>query len=295
VLPACLPSLPSFTLLTACHTMLLDVLLLPHCRLRADLAPYLSKHCQPQLAEIIADRIKRVSLRLSDRTSRNLSYCIDVHKALSALLLARQQWVLQGRQLEEQQQPEQPDEQQQGLATVHDAWQQQQQQQQMYGLAGDSGSFARSVSCGSMGSDSSSSGMGAGKSAATLASVAAAAAAAAAPRTGRGLFGLLPFGRPARAEQQEQQQQKQEDDQQQDGGSMTWSDAGTADTTAAAATAAPPLPAAAVQHSSNAFDGMFGSDSRMGVPGSLHRISAMRNRRGAIYGLTYRCGSHLCY
>ncbi|WIA32455.1 hypothetical protein OEZ86_003276 [Tetradesmus obliquus] len=35
------------------------------------------------------------------------------------------------------------------------------------------------------------------------------------------------------------------------------------------------------------------SDNRMGVPGSLHRISAMRNRQGDIYGLTYRVGRHL--
>lgn len=36
--------------------------------------------------------------------------------------------------------------------------------------------------------------------------------------------------------------------------------------------------------------GDFGADNRAGVPGTLHRISAMRNRRGAIVGLTCRVG-----
>lgn len=35
---------------------------------------------------------------------------------------------------------------------------------------------------------------------------------------------------------------------------------------------------------------MFGSDQRMGVPGTLHRISAMRDKQGQICGLTYRIG-----
>ncbi len=37
----------------------------------------------------------------------------------------------------------------------------------------------------------------------------------------------------------------------------------------------------------------FTSDNRMGVPGELHRISAMRNREGQIIGLTYRIGRHM--
>ena len=36
--------------------------------------------------------------------------------------------------------------------------------------------------------------------------------------------------------------------------------------------------------------GMFGDDNRAGLPATLHRISAMRNRRGAIVGLTLRVG-----
>ncbi|KAG2447382.1 hypothetical protein HYH02_007710 [Chlamydomonas schloesseri] len=37
---------------------------------------------------------------------------------------------------------------------------------------------------------------------------------------------------------------------------------------------------------------LFGSDNRCCVPGSLHRISAMRDNAGRIYGLTYRVGRH---
>ncbi|BCM91122.1 hypothetical protein IAD21_02986 [Abditibacteriota bacterium] len=36
--------------------------------------------------------------------------------------------------------------------------------------------------------------------------------------------------------------------------------------------------------------GSFGDDNRAGLPATLHRISAMRNRRGAIVGLTLRVG-----
>ncbi|EFJ50933.1 hypothetical protein VOLCADRAFT_57504 [Volvox carteri f. nagariensis] len=36
--------------------------------------------------------------------------------------------------------------------------------------------------------------------------------------------------------------------------------------------------------------GEFGADNRAGVPGTLHRISAIRNRRGIIIGLTCRVG-----
>jgi hypothetical protein len=38
---------------------------------------------------------------------------------------------------------------------------------------------------------------------------------------------------------------------------------------------------------------LFGSDNRAGVPGTLHRISAIRGRRGDVLGLTYRVGRHL--
>eukprot|EP00878_Enallax_costatus_P005606 GHUV01005879.1.p1 GENE.GHUV01005879.1~~GHUV01005879.1.p1 ORF type:complete len:850 (+),score=282.70 GHUV01005879.1:452-3001(+) len=44
---------------------------------------------------------------------------------------------------------------------------------------------------------------------------------------------------------------------------------------------------------SNHPSGMFGSDQRLGVPGTLHRVSAMRDRQGNIYGLTYRIGRHV--
>lgn len=36
--------------------------------------------------------------------------------------------------------------------------------------------------------------------------------------------------------------------------------------------------------------GEFGSDNRAGVTGTLHRISAIRNRKGSIIGLTCRVG-----
>ena len=36
--------------------------------------------------------------------------------------------------------------------------------------------------------------------------------------------------------------------------------------------------------------GDFGGDNRAGIPGTLHRISAIRNRRGRIVGLTCRVG-----
>lgn len=34
----------------------------------------------------------------------------------------------------------------------------------------------------------------------------------------------------------------------------------------------------------------FGSDNRAGIPGTLHRISALRSRRGDVVGLTCRVG-----
>jgi hypothetical protein len=273
-------------------------------RLYQDLAPYLSSRNQPQLVEVIADRNKRVSLRLSDRTSRDLSYCIDIQEALGMLLDARQQWLLQGRDVEhEQQQEQQADEQQQlglGVEAV------------LNGGSSSSLQLARSVSCASM-SSAGSGGVivGADRSAASSsASSLAAAAAAAAPRSGRDFFGFLSFGKQGPAPRNLQQQQQhhildQADEQQQQQQTLACSDAGTADcaaapeTAAAAGSAAAAAAAAAakVQPSSRAFDAMFGSDNRMGVPGSLHRISAMRNRQGAIYGLTYRCANwlRLCY
>lgn len=36
--------------------------------------------------------------------------------------------------------------------------------------------------------------------------------------------------------------------------------------------------------------GEFGGDNRAGVQGTLHRISAIRNRRGTVVGLTCRVG-----
>lgn len=36
--------------------------------------------------------------------------------------------------------------------------------------------------------------------------------------------------------------------------------------------------------------GEFGGDNRAGVPQTLHRISAIRNRKGKIVGLTCRVG-----
>ena len=36
--------------------------------------------------------------------------------------------------------------------------------------------------------------------------------------------------------------------------------------------------------------GSFGADNRAGIPGTLHRISAIRNRKGAVVGLTMRVG-----
>lgn len=36
--------------------------------------------------------------------------------------------------------------------------------------------------------------------------------------------------------------------------------------------------------------GDFGGDNRAGVEGTLHRISAIRNRKGAVVGLTCRVG-----
>jgi hypothetical protein len=40
------------------------------------------------------------------------------------------------------------------------------------------------------------------------------------------------------------------------------------------------------------FGSMFRQDGRMGVPGTLHRISVLRNRDTTPIGLTYRLGRH---
>lgn len=39
--------------------------------------------------------------------------------------------------------------------------------------------------------------------------------------------------------------------------------------------------------------GLFYSDNRAGIPGTLHRISAMRDRGDCVLGLTYRVGRHV--
>ncbi len=48
-----------------------------------------------------------------------------------------------------------------------------------------------------------------------------------------------------------------------------------------------------VSLASAAVKTLFGSDNRTGVSGTLHRISAMRDKQGAVIGLTYRIGRHV--
>lgn len=60
----------------------------------------------------------------------------------------------------------------------------------------------------------------------------------------------------------------------------------------AAAPAAGSAAASAMRHASH-FAGMFRQDGRMGVPGTLHRISVLRNASGSPVGLTYRLGRHV--
>ena len=43
-------------------------------------------------------------------------------------------------------------------------------------------------------------------------------------------------------------------------------------------------------HAAEQAVGSFGGDNRAGVPGTLHRISAIRNRKGSVVGLTCRVG-----
>ena len=40
--------------------------------------------------------------------------------------------------------------------------------------------------------------------------------------------------------------------------------------------------------------GEFGGDNRAGLPGTLHRISAIKNRKGDVIGLTCRVGRATC-
>ncbi len=40
-------------------------------------------------------------------------------------------------------------------------------------------------------------------------------------------------------------------------------------------------------------DDIFQFNNRMGVSGTLHRISALKNRYGKVCGLTYRIGRHV--
>lgn len=49
---------------------------------------------------------------------------------------------------------------------------------------------------------------------------------------------------------------------------------------------------AACRHAKD-FASMFRQDGRMGVPGTLHRISVLRNVAGTPTGLTYRLGRHV--
>lgn len=44
-----------------------------------------------------------------------------------------------------------------------------------------------------------------------------------------------------------------------------------------------------MEYAQNAV-GDFGEDNRAGIEGTLHRISAIRNREGSIVGLTCRVG-----
>ena len=37
----------------------------------------------------------------------------------------------------------------------------------------------------------------------------------------------------------------------------------------------------------------FHADNRMGLKGTLHRISAIRDRDGSVIGITYRIGRHM--
>ena len=37
----------------------------------------------------------------------------------------------------------------------------------------------------------------------------------------------------------------------------------------------------------------FHADNRMGLTGTLHRISAIRDRDGSVIGITYRIGRHM--
>lgn len=58
----------------------------------------------------------------------------------------------------------------------------------------------------------------------------------------------------------------------------------------------PPVKPADIRHCLDQLlqgGGGFSSDNRIGISGTLHRISALKNRRGDIVGMTYRVGKHL--
>lgn len=102
----------------------------------------------------------------------------------------------------------------------------------------------------------------------------AAGAAAATKCSYKGILGLFSYGK--------QQQDRPGSAVQQDLG-----DVGPAACSVSSSSAA------ASGFTSHAVNSMFGSDNRMGVPGTLHRISAMPDKAGSIYGLTYRVGRHV--
>jgi hypothetical protein len=262
------------------------------CRLLSDLAPYLSAQRQPLLVEVVADTCTPISLRLSDRSSVQLGYSLDVQQALQKLAAAQQQWqqAWQGQGQQQQQ--------------WHADWPNQQQQQQCDGAAwtGEAAQGVQGVVVKQeeQEEDAAAAGMKRTYSTTTTASGSCPAAAEAdtsgqlevspapAAKRQRGLFGWLASaysgGKASSATQQQQL--------------GTPEPMRAVDSAAAAAlpSAAPPKAAAMrVPHASRqavfsgaALAALFGSDQRMGVPGSLHRISAMRDRQGAIYGLTYR-------
>lgn len=178
---------PPYSLLPPAHE--------PHthiCRLRADLVPYLTAPPAAALVEVIIDKNRPVMLRLADRSTRVLPYCIDLVEALVLLEAARHQWQLQHRV-----QSDDEDD----FSNSYDG--------------GSSSSYA--------GSSSSSS----------------------------DIFQQRPLPD----------------------------------------VYAPPEPAS--QRHARDFAGMFRADGRMGVPGTLHRISVLRNADGVPVGLTYRLGRHV--
>jgi hypothetical protein len=133
----------------------------------------MSADADPSLEEVIIDKGKPVTLKLSTRTMRALPYSVDLVEALSLLETAQQQWQMQGR-----------------IASFDDDSDDSQQQPQQY---------LPDISYASQ--------------------------------------------------------------------------------------------SAAFKHARD-FGSMFRQDGRMGVPGTLHRISVLRNRDDTPLGLTYRVGRH---